>query len=714
MSGVLLASPLALSLVPPSLVPFGPCLDWPAPHDDISVIMARANVSSPSSHIQPQSDQHESQRWRWEVAKLALASRVFLLMAMSLSCAVLPDFYPGDDVLQFDLRLKPPSGRPGDRCFCLQGHGCDPSWESRRMIAGSPTCADSAEVSAPRYVWLDRFYAFILPPVTKWDAARFLTLSTDPWARYPPQWHLRNASYDDRARDRTCDSDHKSCELPSEVGVVDGKKFHSSEQAHAFLPLWPLSIRFMTGQLLRAIPHSILPPTYEATTVLSAILINTFAFLMAALSLHDLTIYVLKLELLEKEPQEIEGDVDKRSKLTRNDVHRLARTSAQLFSINPAGVFFTAAYSESIFAMLTFTGHAIAARGRYYLCYLQKSQIEVSGPQRQLEHGMMHWLVAQLYSLASTMMWMSASYTRSNGTFSSLWWLLVGVSKCCSCFVINGQATKRKGAASLLAGCITALLFHCLLALLVAYPVYFHDQRGYNIHCSTSPSSNSPMWCDNDGISRFSLYARVQREHWNVGLLRYYEVKQIPNFILALPILLLSFASAASWIMNSWVRHVGGLCGPKGDESNICAIAKNAFPWAFHAMSASSHDFLQGQQDEYPRKSNTPSSTAAYSMLLGRKFLSYYAILACFAIVGTFVAHVQISTRLICSSCPALYWYITTLVIPHTQTGLFGCNDECSENIDNRCCGAQTFIYIYFALYNFLGSIMNVNWLPWT
>jgi hypothetical protein len=39
--------------------------------------------------------------------------------------------------------------------------------------------------------------------------------------------------------------------------------------------------------------------------------------------------------------------------------------------VNPAGVFFLAAYSESLFAMLTLMGHAFIARGWYFDCFLR-------------------------------------------------------------------------------------------------------------------------------------------------------------------------------------------------------------------------------------------------------------------------------------------------------------------------------------------------------
>ena len=55
-----------------------------------------------------------------QIAATALATRIFLLLAMSISCAILPDFDPGGDVLRFHLRLDDSSS-----CFCAKGHACD-------------------------------------------------------------------------------------------------------------------------------------------------------------------------------------------------------------------------------------------------------------------------------------------------------------------------------------------------------------------------------------------------------------------------------------------------------------------------------------------------------------------------------------------------------------------------------------------------------------
>ena len=54
-------------------------------------------------------------------------------------------------------------------------------------------------------------------------------------------------------------------------------------------------------------------------------------------------------------------------------------------------------------------------------------------------------------------------------------------------------------------------------------------------------------WCAEGGLGgllppQLSLYGFVQREYWGIGFLAYYELKQLPNFALASPIIVLSVA----------------------------------------------------------------------------------------------------------------------------------------------------------------------------
>jgi phosphatidylinositol glycan class V len=267
-------------------------------------------------------------------------------------------------------------------------------------------------------------------------------------------------------------------------------------------------------------------------------------------------------------------------------------------------------------------------------------------------------------------------------------------------------------------GCLSSLLFHGTLAYLVAYPALYHDREGYDLHCRREEGPMSslaarsarpvPEWCERGASGRrFSLYAHVQRKYWNVGLFRYYEVRQIPNFILALPVLALSFAAVATWIARSWDRH--GANRNAGAETGVRGVAAGALRWAFLALDASSgHDSAGGG---IPPSAPSPSSRTR-TLLLGPELLPDYAALAGFALVGAFVAHVQVSTRLIFSSCPAIYWFLSGVLVRPTVNDHKG--DAGRGSFRQRVTQAPWLIYSYFALYNILGVIMHVNWLPWT
>jgi Mannosyltransferase (PIG-V) len=89
-------------------------------------------------------------------------------------------------------------------------------------------------------------------------------------------------------------------------------------------------------------------------------------------------------------------------------------------------------------------------------------------------------------------------------------------------------------------------------------------------------------------------------------------------------------------------------------------------------------------------------TTEAESNLLGSPLgLGHFAVLAASALLSLFVAHVQISTRMIFSTCPALYWFLAVKIC--NRDGYWG-----------------QAILAWCLLYVVLGVVMHPNWLPWT
>ena len=509
---------------------------------------------------------------------IVVVSRILLLLLMGISCHLIPEHNPGDDVLRFDLRLD-----QANPCFCLKGHDCDPfRGKGLSHKRGDKTCAKHSRtvVANSRTIAL---YRFLLTPITKWDAARFLTLAADSNVRNPVQ----------------CRKKDKNCKDP----------FRFSEQAHAFLPFFPLCIRATANVLLRWLPTSVLPPTYEGVLALAACMLNAACFTLATLALFDLTAQVSGSE-------------------------NIAQAVSLVFIINPATIFFSTAYSESLFAMLTFGGYALAARRLTWLAVLP---------------------------------WMAASYTRSNGTMNAAWLIVRGLAS---------MIHRRQSLWQL----ISSLFYHLILASMVAFPVRYHDIEGYQRHCKTlNPTKNKrPTWCsdDHDSVTGFSLYAWTQRHHWNVGLFRYYQWKQIPNFLLAAPILGLGIWGVYLWTYNSVKEY------NKGKPVSL----RVWMPWAIHSLQQSVS--IQNYSSSMTKKREM-EQLVTNPLLLG-----YYAVLAAACFVGLTVAHVQISTRLICSSCPAILWFMTDRVL--------------KQDLMSRA------VLTYCALYILLGLIMHVNFLPWT
>ncbi|KAK0546409.1 ER membrane glycoprotein subunit of the GPI transamidase complex-like protein [Tilletia horrida] len=78
------------------------------------------------------------------------------------------------------------------------------------------------------------------------------------------------------------------------------------------------------------------------------------------------------------------------------------------------------------------------------------------------------------------------------------------------------------------------------LILLPVLPLFLFQSVAYSIFC-TDQSLDSRPWCSS---SIPSIYTYVQKQYWNVGFLRYWELAQLPNFLLAAPILGLALYGA--------------------------------------------------------------------------------------------------------------------------------------------------------------------------
>ena len=279
---------------------------------------------------------------------------------------------------------------------------------------------------------------------------------------------------------------------------------YTYENTLAFFPLYPLTLRVIANVIF--VPSSPLI-SYTTAVLISGVGLNFALFCVTALSLHEL------------------------SKIVLQD-SSIAFKATLLFCINPASIFFSACYSETMFAFCTFQG----------LLFLHKKQ---------------HVKAAGMFGLSCLI--------RSNGLVNVGFVLYTNFNSAYKLFSVGIRTTKLdyfKQLARILllsvfqiglcVGCFLLFQYYTyelycsnsidldLSKSLVAYG----QERGYKM-----PRTNTSEWCD----YRIPLsYSYIQDKHWNVGFMKYYQFKQIPNFVLAAPMILLCASAIIYYVVNNF------------------------------------------------------------------------------------------------------------------------------------------------------------------
>lgn len=411
------------------------------------------------------------------------------------------------------------------------------------------------------------------------------------------------------------------------------------EHNFAFFPGFPLVLVVGT-ELLR--PLRVLL-SLRSCLLISVALLNSLFSVLAAVALHDLGCRVLHCP-------------------------RQAFYGALLFCLSPASVFLTAGYSEALFAFLMFTAMGQLERGR-------------------------SWTSGLLFALATSV--------RSNGLVS------VGFlihSQCRSFFSSFMVQTPLRQLLKLMGSVFLLVLTLGLPFALFQYYAYIQFclpgsarpipepllqlavDRGYRI-----ANGNKPPWCS---WKCPLIYSYIQDTYWNVGFLRYYELKQVPNFLLATPMTML-----VAWAVWTYVTTHPWFCITLGMQRDCKALEKKP------ALG-----FLSLQVFVY---------------------LVHAAVLLLF---GGLCMHVQVLTRFLGSSSPVVYWFpahllqrqeplLRTIEIMPWQP-LAG-DSSPLQKLPRNCimrllCNWKTCSLLtrcilgYFLTYWLLGLLLHCNFLPWT
>ncbi|XP_029161454.1 GPI mannosyltransferase 2 [Nylanderia fulva] len=413
---------------------------------------------------------------------------------------------------------------------------------------------------------------------------------------------------------------------------------YTYENTIAFYPLYPAMIRIVAIILMKILPIL----NSQSIMIIAAMFINFACFVKSALILYDLTQCVFKDTII-------------------------AYKAAILYCINPGSIFFSAVYSESMFAYLTF----------YTML------------------GSMKYTSTIYFPLALS------TLTRSNGIINMGFPIYFGLKNLCDS--ASKEIEKHKRNILYIFKLITLKNYFTILSTIIISlsPFFLLQIYNYIKFCTSSfdksllpihilqyatennlilPGTTASIWCN---ATIPLAYSYVQKTYWNVGFLEYYQFKQIPNFILACPILYIMLRCIKEFICEYKDKlYMLGLFDSKRKNGNTIKVKKyplNMFVFVVHGL-----------------------------------FLT---------VVCLFFVHIQVSTRLLTSASPLIYWYCA-LITSHKSIDYTDLGYEHGENV---CCKWKVFflsqkqytlqdklVLFYFIGYTIIGCLLFSNFLPWT
>ncbi|BFG04789.1 GPI mannosyltransferase 2 [Drosophila madeirensis] len=374
---------------------------------------------------------------------------------------------------------------------------------------------------------------------------------------------------------------------------------YTYENTLAFYPLYPVVVRHVAQACL----HLGIPLSLDALILLVAVALNVWVFCKAANVLYTLT------------------------QRTFND-HNKSWNAALIFCFNPATIFFSAAYSETFFAFASFSLMLECMRSDKEFRTLRLGAA-LTGCLLCRSNGLIT-LGFPLYFVARHILLSTSS-----------------VQRCWQLFKVSLAMLVALGILHTYYFYIYRL--YCLPDVKEQHAQHILDyakERNYLI--SGQASAGSP-WC---GYTLPFPYTYVQSHYWDVGFLRYYKWKQLPNFVLALPMLLFMH-----WHCYNYLRRLVASTWSKLNQAEYKGILKEhiALPFVLHA--------------------------------------------AVLTLVCTLYVHIQVSTRLLASATPVFYWFAA---------------DHMPSTFQLSFRSKTGALFVWCLTYSLLGTVLFSNNYPWT
>lgn len=395
---------------------------------------------------------------------------------------------------------------------------------------------------------------------------------------------------------------------------------YTYEPSLAFFPLYPLCIKVLRYAVINVTPFL----SVRALSLLIAITINVLFFAKAANALYELGVKVLHDQ-------------------------RKAEIATVLFCFNPASIFFTAPYSESLYSWLSFSV--------MLKCFEDINSVLIIVP-------------------------LSLSILcRSNGLVNIGFVVFYGLKKMFSQSTVLSFITIFLKTISIL----IIIAFHFGLMQVYNYYLFcFQKSFSFPSFIKDFAIKNSLVLAGNrtnDSISPWCSsnlpisYSYVQDQYWNVGFLRYYELKQIPNFLLALPLVLIILVNSFKYLRSH-----------------------RAYCWRlgiFDLKPTVLRSIQVADQNQFV-------------------FIVHSVVLTIFCVL---FIHVQVTTRFVCSSSPMLYFFCANyFMINFNQHKKKDKSGPSEVNVFDlkRLNVMQKVIVYYFLGYYAVGTVLFSNFFPWT
>ncbi|ORX81291.1 mannosyltransferase [Anaeromyces robustus] len=373
------------------------------------------------------------------------------------------------------------------------------------------------------------------------------------------------------------------------------------EQETAFFPFLPYMMKILSNSILYPLQFIM---NYKSVLLISGVLIVNVSFILATVTLYRLGIKIFNDE-------------------------KFSRITAICYCLTPSGMFSTSVYTESLFAFLTFLG--------------------------------MEKMVDKKY-LQAALIWMLTTLTRSNAItyigFFGYEMLKSSEFKKIIYYIYNIILEKNASVTfetinikKLLKTIIKFIIYSCMvLSGLVIFQYY-----AYRKFCSNVKDEQGNFirpWCENKIPL---LYSFVQIEYWNCGFMRYYTFNNIPNFFLAIPMIIVSFYGILSYCKYDWKRIL-----------------------------------TLGLINTINEKKGDSSKTYYSSYIIPHIILWLFLLLYCCTSM-----HIQVITRFF-SSVPTLYWFVAWLIYNH----------------DNKNKNWGNVILYYFIFYGIIGVVLFTAFYP--